>query len=855
MPNLVALYGGQNLKDKDYVTTTFNHFYGNRSSNLYNQMQLECKDVKDKTNMYLNTELVVDSYPVKDDKGNVIANLPIAVASGNVHVTQDGGTMNSILNQLPEDLLQHGDITVRSYPWRGQAEVCWYGHMVETTVTPAQMSNYINACETGKGDELLDSSRNNARVFGQKDKDVVLNDGYVICLDENGNYNILYSAFLHYSETYNKQIDEKIYQVKDGTVTSSGYTVNSQPAPVINPNLVISEDSTQYTFTWDEGKSYSNAGYDVQLTAIADDGSTIVLGSAAVTGQNQYTFINESNNWDYTDYTLTVTRIGTTDSSGKTTAFAAKSIQNYKVKQRFAQIARPTVSLHRDENGEVNKDSLLYDITWRIATIAERDSGEISQFEVKIAYTDGNGKEQEKKQLFDLPNPIPEGTNPNQQEILDLNEFAPGQTLRISVRALAKEDAVTYRDGVEGVIREITLPVRQSVPDITTIISDAIYQEDQFVTETDWEKGFEIAVNNNAITEVGKYEIAVAVYDEKTESGDDTVAAGDAPDAETAGYWDSGALATLISKASRTVMEGNLTASTYQLVTGLKSDYAGKWLKIALRSISESNISSSWTDEDAAGMSVNYAWIQLPRLQIDAVDITRGETTVYYDAETGEWGFKDLGVSDMAVVRQTALDLTLSDRADMYQIAIVPKTEENSGNTGTGEGNTQPEEKETVGTPESDMLYIEAADKAGAEYNVFYLTAEAKNAEGTPDNADPGNQENIPVSKQEPKAVFIATVNLQAEGVLQLPVTKEIRQAGKLTGISTVMALSWEKAKEEEAMLLQLILPDAESITQKDDTQTADEENQPTGRVRAQALIEEEDKKWFEDSEISEWKK
>ena len=139
------------IGDKDYVITTFNHFYGNRSSNLYNQMQLECKDVKDKTNMYLNTELVVDRYPVKDDKGNVIANLPIAVASGNVHVTQDGGTMNSILNQLPEDLLQHGNITVRSYPWRGQAEVCWYGHMVETTVTPEKAMNCLTAAEIMHG--------------------------------------------------------------------------------------------------------------------------------------------------------------------------------------------------------------------------------------------------------------------------------------------------------------------------------------------------------------------------------------------------------------------------------------------------------------------------------------------------------------------------------------------------------------------------------------------------------------------------------------------------------------------------------------------------------------------------------
>ena len=39
----------------------------------------------------------------------------------------------------------------------------------------------------------------------------------------------------------------------------------------------------------------------------------------------------------------------------------------------------------------------------------------------------------------------------------------------------------------------------------------------------------------------------------------------------------------------------------------ISAEYAGKWLKIAMRSISDSNVSSLWSDEDdVTEATVNY---------------------------------------------------------------------------------------------------------------------------------------------------------------------------------------------------------------------------------------------------------
>ena len=50
--------------------------------------------------------------------------------------------------------------------------------------------------------------------------------------------------------------------------------------------------------------------------------------------------------------------------------------------------------------------------------------------------------------------------------MLDLNDYARGEMIDISVRAIAADQAAVYRDGPEGVVRTMTLPSRLDVPDV-----------------------------------------------------------------------------------------------------------------------------------------------------------------------------------------------------------------------------------------------------------------------------------------------------------------------------------------------------------------------------------------------------
>ena len=859
--NDAAAYDGTNLQNTQYVKTTFDDFYGDRFGSLYNQIRLDKESSV--TDIYMNTEVVVDDYAVTDAQGSTVAKIPMTVARGNVHVSAYGGEMTSILNQLPEDFLDYGNVTARVYPWRGQAEVFWYGHPVAEKIKRDDLIGYI------QNRSLLDTQRNNTAVFILNGKETEVSSGYSISLNPDGTYDVIYSSILDYKDTYKKQIKEKTYKKKDGQITGTDFNAAVQPRPVLDPTLEISEDGMHYTFRWDSENADPNAVYDIQLIGRSEQ-YNYVTGETEVgevpletltVDSNSHTFVDQNNNWNYNAYILTVTRVGEVDKNGKTTAFSAKATKDYAVRLRFSQLPMPTISLHRDANGEVNKDTLLYDITWSMGTIAERKTQEIGAYEVKIAYT-VNGEEHADILQFEAPVPLPDKENATQSAVLDLNAYAPGQTLRISVRSLAKEDAVTRRDGVEGVAREITLPSRQSVPNVAKLSAEPEYAADKFVTQAEWEKGIRLAVQDAEIQQTGKYEIAISVYNEKAEPDRQTVSEGDAPDLTTGGYWNSDALATLLSKASRTTMEGDLASATYQLVTGLKTDYAGKWLKIALRNISESNISSNWTDEDADELTENYAWIRLPRLQIESPELSDSDINLYYDPDSGEWSLTDSGASGLILVNQTALDLTLADRASAYRIEITPE------NSGTETQNPDGTEKKAT-----DLLYLEAVAGETDLYHVFYLSAEEAEGDGSAENEETqsggtqpeagkepqtdeneaGESEETPICSRNEKAVFIGEMNLQEEGSLVLPPVKELIQNYELIDVNAVMLLHWKKAETGKQREIQLIMPEAKSITLADGTEYQSNQNRFSGSVTVYALVSEEDRHRYADSLSSGW--
>ncbi len=625
-------------------------------------------------------------------------------------------------------------------------------------------------------------------------------------MESDGTYSIIYSSILANSSLYGtNQIKSKTYTITQqsidpvtaGKVTSDSYDKLIQNKPVISESLIENENDNVYTFRWDTGMTDNeakNASYQLQLTGTLD-GKSVLLGSADVdystvgsfikdeNGKNvwQYSFVDTSETWNYTNLTLKVVRVGTLNSSGQTNVFPSSSSQDFQVKLHFSTISRPTLSLLREDN-EVKKNSLEYTITWPGIPNEEVASGDLASYEVTttrnandkaatttfdnqdsytkeltrlvelyknkvqdvnpmtpvqdgdtITYTfqwseddrgnavtktmilKGNktivkvtedGKEVEKPQWtidktltavwsFLAGDKSTDELSGTLTEILNLNDFERGETINISVKAIAKEDSTIYKDGKAGVIREMTLPERLEVPklnapeavDTDTNLSLAPeYGKDTFMILPDMDgDGITLNISGQSNMMQGKYQLAVAVYDElngDSQKDMSKVTAGDEVEGSDT-YWNTGALLTIFTKADEKKSTGNFESASLAITSAdiqaaLKdedvelADYAGKWLKIAVRAVSDSNISSWWTDEDDNDLTYNYIWVRIPRAQIAEPTLSQSTVTNYYKDVNGQWIMpKDPNKDQDEELVQTLLSYNVQKYAEGYVIDLV----------------------------------------------------------------------------------------------------------------------------------------------------------------------------------------
>lgn len=894
-----AVYGSGALQDNDYVKTSFDDFYGDRPGNLYNQLRMD--KILDITELYMNSELLGDyEFDLGDGKKY---NCDLTLASGNSHVTGNGVEMTSKLNHLPYDLLEYDNIRVRTYPWRSQSEVCWYGHPVADHVTEEMLIQYIRDRNT-EDSKLRDALRNGEPVF----TDDGLQKGYVLRRSTDGTYEIIYSSILANDETYQKQIDLRDYQVDLETrkVTADNYSRAIQPNPVIRDESPLKEDGVKYTFTWDEGVGEQDAVYEIILKGYTseEDKTGVLLGTVSVdkdiSGSYQkkekswtYTFEDKEEMWNYPRIGISIVRIGTVDKdSGKTARFPASAEKEFAVPLRLSQISKPTIQLHR--KGEtVEKNSLLYDVTWD--TVPETERAETAFYEVCVQRADGDegarslyptkaelenalktarelyGKkpgvsvEEDEQRIVYTWEEVTDGSpvkktmvlawttqesfvmeknlteiwtftaegdeadNGSITKVLDLNDYERGEMISVSVRACADKTTAKYRDGIEGVSREITLPNRLTVPDTEKLTATPEYkphnngERDTYVTLQEFvHDGVSLVMTDTADNYYrGKYQIAVAVFDQKEPDDITAVQAGDAPAGdETGGYWNSGAAATLVGKESEESMDGDFSRGTY-LLENIDPAYAGKWLKIALRSVSDSNVSSWWSDEDDTTENTrNYQWIRLPRIRVEMPEVSEGAASVYYDMDNGEVSLESVAGYIPAV--QTELDFVLQSYADGYRIQRV---------------------RSTYGTRyDANWIYLE--DDGHSGYNIFCSTSTDKGLDIQKENEDP-------VCREDETAVF--TGNIQPGNLMALPAKEAVVQDVIEEEVSTQMLLVWVPAEDGKDSYFRLILPDAETIMEY-----TDERNLFTSQVSVQSVILGEDPlqerlSEYESSKISSW--
>lgn len=913
--------------------------------------------------LYMRSEMMA----TVTDTNSELQGLPVSVSNSQLRTSDTTNqAIATSLTGLPTNLLDadaYTDLQIRSYPLMISNNLFYMGHTVvemkkegnaqayektkksswtETELTSLYVTpdHYVTTDQSAGKRLITPSADGSAKTLA---------DGFVIELAPDGqNYTLYFNALLQYN-------DVKSYSYSEDSETSrgmhtqvfyyrlrSGVTEKKQPKPVvhINDDNRKGQDgdpnADKMVITWDldkdsyigEGQNKNNykvgAIYDYKITGqLEDDGEAILIaeGTHTTTKGQENRLEYDTTLWDnYKTVNISISRRGEVSTgSGMTTILPSGIVKSVELKTRFTELTVPTVSLHKDNNGNVEKNTLIYDVQWNNLPLAERASKELLGYEVTVSsteegYTTGydtkagfdsaldaaknlyggkNGvnitEELEKKQITYVwtETTNSEGSDGDTRKTMvltwtedaaknqwtltkhltqvylfavvdeerkeecssvirqiDLNDYSRSESLDVAVKALATIDAVEYRNGVQSDPRTITLPSRLDVADITKLDTEDEfkYAEDKFVTLDQYSKGMKVALKpeDESGETLGHYEIAIAVYhDEPGDPNDVTKVknAGDAPDgnATNEGYWNSGALVTLNKKSAVTVMDGNLSDAAYTIGLG-KPEYAGKWLKIAVRSVSDNNISSYWTDEDETeDATVNYRWIQIPRVQVEEPQIAAESKNMYYDSDSksGAWrgdpGQEDKTQTTDWTFAQTKLSFAQVEQADGYQLQLI-----HNGNSRTDLGDTD------YSISYVDWLYIEKNEEQ--TYDVYYLTSDP--------NIDLSGEVYHPEGKGSAinsDAAYLATLSGVDEWV-QLPYKASVQTGiDEAERVEAVSYLRWVETAEGAGQF-ELVLPDTEAL----------EGGLITGalfttQVSSQVLVSKENMLRYADSTVSNW--
>ncbi len=354
--------------------------------------------------------------------------------------------------------------------------------------------------------------------------------------------------------------------------------------------------------------------------------------------------------------------------------------EEIRVKRPMDTLPKPSVNVHQDENAEYMTDKLLYDVKFTgITDVSQKN--ELGGYLITVKGTTDDTLdthffyiEMEDKtidlNLSELQNQgivrkltaeeFKQNADQSIVAYLDLSDYNAGDEVAISVKAVPDNNAEYYKEGEDGIATEIIIPVRLVVPSIeklklvtegtfagmqdyagavTTLMKDGTEVTfEHALQKDDYDLGFAVtykSLENEADptdfadAKAGnvKLEMAIAIYEKCDTTNDmskvkagDSVSKGDQ-------CWNDGAIATIYSKASP--LDYGYVNEEPQNVVKLMLDtceeyrgqYAGKWMKIALKASSDISIDSQWTDQDKADESLNYFWIQIPKLICEDIAI------------------------------------------------------------------------------------------------------------------------------------------------------------------------------------------------------------------------------------------
>lgn len=619
---------------------------------------------------------------------------------------------------------RYKNVWVRTYPSSMANSVVLQGWKVSEEEYTADELKELRVSDTGELDENGDKL---IKVPLLKSRFVL--PGYVVvCSGKNSQGESLYSVYYNTllkeafktdePETKNCLYNGKTYmkyQIFYHAIDLAAAINNVQPTPTAYLNAAYDEtlkawkhgekydEADKFVLTWDQAASggkpaytgaepegnYKNASYRLTLTGLTADGKTTILENEkeistpdrTEVGCNTYTA--DSKNWDYINIHAKLTRVGEVNTSGITQKFPSIAELDFPMRRRLSQVKDVKISLKRNEQGVVIKDVLQYDISFNGIT-EQAETNALSVYRIEARSLDNPTKV---KTLDVAVDNVQTGTDGRQSASLDLSSFRK-ERISITVQSVAKENDTTYRNGLLSPVREMTVPERLLPPQMgmpegfdKNNMTAVNYAEEQVMSVDDFVTSALILNMKKDGQSAGAsqvdYQIALELYETEKDAkeGKNPV---EASEAGLPGRSDDNKVTMVYSTAS-----GEYTYT----IQNLPITYAGKWVRVVLRSLGASSISSVWTDEKDPG----YAGIdgeipevepcmvfKLPSVQVDTVEFRelddteaweKGIYTVYEDGvevkddTTGETMTVD------AVQRWVWFDMV--DYADDYQIVMV----------------------------------------------------------------------------------------------------------------------------------------------------------------------------------------
>lgn len=675
-----------------------------------------------------------------------------------------------------------------------------------------------------------------------------------------------------------------------------------QPKPEIDDTLiqgVNADGNNTYTFSWDTGKTgdkYKDAEYSVILIGTSLDNEDVILTTPQLTTEKSIMFTDTKNNWRYVKYTIRVTRLGTLDpdnTEGKTNFLPSVASKTCVSKLSLSQLPQPTIDLHSTQDAlghtEFDQDRQLYDVTWSSITDSHEKS-DLGGYLIMVnvvepaetgveakthyyyvtdtdaanrGYTIGldalalsNGGENVVVDLADGSSGSSYDSSysvENQHRaFIDLSDFNGGDKLNIRVKAIARTEADNYIDGPYSKATELTLHERLDTPDIGKLSTDIDTSVPSITISQINNTGFKLTYTDTTKgTEQGYYDIAIAVYSEDGKLIQDAseiskaggvaqvTYSGDGADTDE-GYWNSGAIKTLIKKSAKNKMDGSTLSSaeyTFKSSGNFKaSDYAGKWLKVTLRARSNNKISSWWTDEDPDGAAtVNYYWVRVPMVELDSPSLTRidNEAVGYY-CNTNDYTWSATppdATLHHIVINKPAFEFTPVDYADGYEINYLGF-----------DGKTQ-------------NLYL-VPNTSKTEFTVYYLINDVE--DGEPPYVDASGMSDVEyINNHYMKK--IGTIN--SETSIDLPYSATINPKVYVTDDSVSEKLTIPAGIKYSQCKVVLTLPDLTGKVTIADGGANDGELNLTGdnnftkQLTVQAVINEDNEHYYVSSPVNSWKR